>query len=61
MNQNELDNTDVAGRSFNPFTLDRFLDRIKGELPIERSESKSIVISHETLPAEMKVLVLPGL
>ena len=46
---------------FNPFTLDRFLDRIKGDLPIERSESKSIIISHETLPTEMKVLVLPGL
>jgi L-ascorbate metabolism protein UlaG (beta-lactamase superfamily) len=46
---------------FNPFTLDRFLDRLKGEIPVERSEAKSVVISHETLPAEMKVLVLPGL
>ena len=46
---------------FNQFTLNRFLDRIKGELPIEHSDTNRIVFSHETLPAEMKVLVLPGL
>jgi L-ascorbate metabolism protein UlaG (beta-lactamase superfamily) len=45
---------------FNPYTLNRFLERIKSELPVETSAEPSIVVSQLTLPSEPKVLVLPG-
>lgn len=46
---------------FNQFTLTRFIDRVKGEFPIEESATSTIVVSQETLPAEPKVLILPGM
>ena len=45
---------------FNPYTLERFLERIRGDFPVEMAEAASIVVSQATLPAEPKVLVLPG-
>jgi L-ascorbate metabolism protein UlaG (beta-lactamase superfamily) len=45
---------------FNQFTLDRFIDRVKGEFPIEMASSSKIVVSQATMPLEAKVLVLPG-
>lgn len=45
---------------FNQFTLSRFLERIKGEFPVEMSDTTSIVVSQATMPSEPKVLVLPG-
>ncbi len=46
---------------FNQFTLARFVERIKGELPVEMSATNTIVVSQATLPSEPKVLVLPGM
>lgn len=46
---------------FNQFTLTRFVDRVKGEFPIEESPTNTIVVSQETLPPEPKVLILPGM
>lgn len=46
---------------FNQFTLTRFVDRVKGEFPIEESATNTIVVSQDTLPAEPKILVLPGM
>ncbi len=45
---------------FNQFTLNRFIERIKGEFPVEMANSSSMVVSQATLPQEPKVLVLPG-
>ena len=45
---------------FNPYTLERFLERIRGDFPVEMSETATIVVSQATLPSEPKVLVLPG-
>ena len=45
---------------FNPFTLQRFLDRIRNDFPVETATLPSIVVSQSTLPTEPKVLVLPG-
>lgn len=45
---------------FNPYTLNRFLERIGGDFPVEKSAEASIVVSQSTLPASPKVLVLPG-
>lgn len=45
---------------FNPSTLNRFLERIGGHFPVERSDDPAIVVSQPTLPAAPKVLVLPG-
>jgi len=45
---------------FNAFTLNRFLDRIRGEFAVEIAEQATIVVSQATLPSEPKVLVLPG-
>ena len=45
---------------FNAFTLNRFLDRIRGEFPVEMADSAHIVLSRERLPGEAKILVLPG-
>ena len=45
---------------FNQFTLSRFLERIRGEWPVEMSDAASIVVSQKMLPPEAKVLVLPG-
>jgi L-ascorbate metabolism protein UlaG (beta-lactamase superfamily) len=45
---------------FNPYTLNRFLERIASDFAVERSNESTIVISQATLPSEPKVLVLPG-
>ena len=45
---------------FNQFTLTRFLERIRGEWPVEISGTNTIVVSQKMLPSEAKVLVLPG-
>jgi L-ascorbate metabolism protein UlaG (beta-lactamase superfamily) len=45
---------------FNPYTLERFVERIRGDFPVEMSDTATIVVSQATLPSEPKVLVLPG-
>jgi L-ascorbate metabolism protein UlaG (beta-lactamase superfamily) len=45
---------------FNPHTLDRFLERIRNDFPVETAAEPTIVVSQATLPSEPKVLVLPG-
>ena len=46
---------------FNPYTLNRFLDRIAATTsPSRRRTEPTIVVSQATLPSEPKVLVLPG-
>ena len=45
---------------FNPYTLERFLGRIRNDFPVETAAVSSIVVSQATLPGEPKVLVLPG-
>jgi L-ascorbate metabolism protein UlaG (beta-lactamase superfamily) len=45
---------------FNTFTLGRFLDRARQLWPVEQADIPSIVVSKTTLPANPKVLVLPG-
>jgi L-ascorbate metabolism protein UlaG (beta-lactamase superfamily) len=45
---------------FNPYTLERFVERIRGDFPVEMSGTATIVVSQATLPSEPKVLVLPG-
>jgi L-ascorbate metabolism protein UlaG (beta-lactamase superfamily) len=46
---------------FNQFTLTRFLERVKGEWPVDMSPTSSIVVSQQSLPAEARILVLPGM
>ena len=45
---------------FNPYTLNRFLERIGSDFAVEKGSEASIVVSQPTLPSEPKVLVLPG-
>ena len=45
---------------FNQYTLSRFVDRVRGEWPIDMHETSSMVVSQRTLPSEAKVVVLPG-
>jgi Beta-lactamase superfamily domain len=45
---------------FGPYTLDRFLDRARKLWDVETAEIPSVVVSKATLPANSKVLVLPG-
>lgn len=45
---------------FNPYTLSRFLDRIRNDFEVENASEPMVVVSQATLPAEPKVLVLPG-
>jgi L-ascorbate metabolism protein UlaG (beta-lactamase superfamily) len=45
---------------FNAYTLNRFLDRVRGEFAVEIADEAMIVVSQATLPSEPKVLVLPG-
>jgi L-ascorbate metabolism protein UlaG (beta-lactamase superfamily) len=45
---------------FNPYTLNRFLERISGDFAVERGTETTVVVSQPTLPSEPKVLVLPG-
>ena len=45
---------------FNPSTLNRFLERIRADFPVEMAKEPTVVVSQTTLPREPKVLVLPG-
>ena|SRR5688572_19256709 len=45
---------------FDSLTLGRFVDRIRSDFPVEMGNEPTIVVSQATLPAEPKVLVLPG-
>jgi L-ascorbate metabolism protein UlaG (beta-lactamase superfamily) len=45
---------------FNPYTLNRFLERIGNDFAVERGNESTIVVSQTTLPSDPKVLVLPG-
>jgi L-ascorbate metabolism protein UlaG (beta-lactamase superfamily) len=45
---------------FGGYTLDRFLDRARKQWEVETAEVPSVVVSKATLPANPKVLVLPG-
>jgi L-ascorbate metabolism protein UlaG (beta-lactamase superfamily) len=45
---------------FGGYTLERFLDRARKQWDVETTEIPSIVVSKVTLPANPKVLVLPG-
>jgi L-ascorbate metabolism protein UlaG (beta-lactamase superfamily) len=45
---------------FNPYTLNRFLDRIRESFAVETAGQSTIVVSQQTLPGEPKVMVLPG-
>lgn len=45
---------------FNSYTLNRFVERIRGDFPVEMAASPTLVVSQATLPSEPKVLVLPG-
>ncbi len=44
---------------FSVFTLNRFLDRMRGKFDVETNETPSIVLSKSSLPAKPKVVVLP--
>jgi L-ascorbate metabolism protein UlaG (beta-lactamase superfamily) len=45
---------------FSVYTLNRFIDRVRGEYDVEYSETPSVVLSKASLPAKPKFLVLPG-
>jgi L-ascorbate metabolism protein UlaG (beta-lactamase superfamily) len=45
---------------FSAYTLDRFLVRARQQWEIEKTDIPSLVISKSTLPANPKILVLPG-
>jgi L-ascorbate metabolism protein UlaG (beta-lactamase superfamily) len=45
---------------FNRYTLERFIERVKGEWPVDLSDTSSVIVSQRTMPTEPKVLVLPG-
>ncbi len=45
---------------FNPYTLNRFLERIGNDFPVERAAEPVVVVSQASLPATSKILVLPG-
>jgi L-ascorbate metabolism protein UlaG (beta-lactamase superfamily) len=45
---------------FNQNTLARFIDRMKAEFPVETATDSEILLSARLLPAEPKILVLPG-
>jgi L-ascorbate metabolism protein UlaG (beta-lactamase superfamily) len=45
---------------FSSYTLDRFLDRVREQYPIEFNDTPSIVLSKAALPTAPKILVLPG-
>lgn len=45
---------------FNPYTLNRFLDKIRNDFTVETATEPVIIVSQSALPSEPKVLVLPG-
>jgi L-ascorbate metabolism protein UlaG (beta-lactamase superfamily) len=50
----------IPAHFFGQYTLDRFLDRARKLWDVETAEIPSVVVSKATLPANPKVLVLPG-
>jgi L-ascorbate metabolism protein UlaG (beta-lactamase superfamily) len=50
----------IPAHFFGQYTLDRFLDRARKLWDVETAEIPSVVLSKATLPANPKVLVLPG-
>lgn len=46
---------------FNQFTLNRFLDKVRGDFPIEMAETNVLEVSQAKLPTNPKILVLPGM
>ena len=45
---------------FGAFTLNRFIEQVKGDFEIRTSEEPTIVVSHATLPKKPQLVVLPG-
>ena len=45
---------------FGPETLSRFIANVRGSFQLEMSSSPVVIVSRETLPAEPKLIVLPG-
>jgi hypothetical protein len=45
---------------FSPWTLERFLSRVRQEWTVESREIPSVMVSKATLPEKPTVLVLPG-
>jgi L-ascorbate metabolism protein UlaG (beta-lactamase superfamily) len=45
---------------FSSYTLNRFLDRVRGDYEVEIADTPSVVLSKASLPAKPKFLVLPG-
>jgi L-ascorbate metabolism protein UlaG (beta-lactamase superfamily) len=45
---------------FSPYTLERFLTRVRDSFEIEQAVMSATVVSRATLPKSQKVLVLPG-
>ncbi|MEQ1612366.1 MAG: MBL fold metallo-hydrolase [Hyphomicrobiaceae bacterium] len=45
---------------FSSFTLDRFVARVRDAFEIEMSSLPTVTVSRSTLPAQQKILVLPG-
>lgn len=45
---------------FSSYTLNRFLDRAKGEFEVRSSEVPTVLVSRATLPKKPEILVLPG-
>lgn len=46
---------------FNQSTLNRFLDRVRGDFPVEMAETNVFEASQATLPTTPMILVLPGM
>ena len=46
---------------FSSFTLNRFLNTVKGEFEIKTSDVPTIVVSRSSLPGKPQILVLPGI
>ena len=45
---------------FGPTTLERFIDRIRKDYPVEFAETPTVLLSRSNLPPAPKMLVLPG-
>ena len=45
---------------FGPETLSRFIANVRGSFALEMGASPTVIVSRETLPAEPKLIVLPG-
>ncbi len=50
----------IPMHAFSSSTLNRFIERAREKYQVEFSDTPSIVVSRSTLPAQPKLLVLPG-